>query len=81
MARRHNGSRAVYVTPEVYDRLHAAAEARMLGVHLLTDRLLTMALDDLPDVDALLRPTANSNGTDSGESAGAPPAGDPESAR
>jgi hypothetical protein len=81
MAKRPPDSRPVYVTPDVYERLHAAADERLVGVHLLADRLLSAAVDDLTPVDVYGRLIPNAPLPDVVESAGAARAGDPESAR
>lgn len=58
MARRPAEAVNIAVRPETAQRLREAAEERMVGHHLLADRLLNAALDDLPPVDAYGRPAA-----------------------
>lgn len=63
MARRPPDSQAVYITGPVLKRLHAAADARLVGHHLLADRLLDAALDQLEPVDTYGRPAARDTAT------------------
>lgn len=55
-ARRPRDGVAVYVPRETVERLRAAADERVMGIHALADRLLTVGLDRLVPVDVYGRP-------------------------
>lgn len=61
-ARRPGGGVPVYVRPETAERLRQAADDRLMGIHALGDRLLSVGLDALPPVDSYARPAGPDEG-------------------